>query len=129
MTDESWDREKYEAELRATKLIPPAQTIGRLRRFDQIAAELVVGLEGQPFSWRAVDYQHARPVLQAMGITLVSKGRARRLGFELKRGAQPVGKKYYTAPISKMIDVYVLECQFNRAAEAPDQLPLEEESA
>ncbi len=120
-TPEPFDREQYEAELRKTKLIPPAQTIGRMQRFELVAAEIVSGLDGKPFSWRAVDFQHARPILQAMGIHLVSKSRAKRLGFVLKRGAQPVGQNYYTAPISKMVNVYVLECQFNRASEATDE--------
>lgn len=114
---EPFDREAYEAELKATKLIPPVQFIGRMGRFAMVADEIVSGLGGKPFSWRAVDYQHARQVLQAMGVRLVSKSRGERSGFTLKRNAKPVGEIYYTAPVSKKVNVYVLECQFTRAAE------------
>ena len=69
------------------------------------------GLAGNPFNWRAVDAQHARPILQAFGIELVTITGARRMNHLLKRGAQPVGKIYFTAPISSHHDVYVVGVQ------------------
>jgi hypothetical protein len=94
-----------------------------------IADEIVSGLGGKPFSWRAVDHQHARPVLRAMQVHLVSKSRLERSGFMLKRNAQPVGEIYYTAPVSKRIQVYVLECQCVRKEEIMQASIVEEVAA
>ncbi len=55
--------------------------------------------------------QHARPVLESLGFTLVSRTYIEKHGWELKRNQNPVGQVYYTAPISRMVDVYVLEVQ------------------
>lgn len=96
------------------KIEPRSQVIGRLTRFSVVANEIIDGLEGRPFTWRGVDAQHGLPVARAMGITLVSKTRAEKLGYVLKHNQSPVGHRYYLRPISGFHPVYVLECQFNR---------------
>lgn len=107
-------RAERDQALMATPLEAPATVLARLQRYERVAAQVREGLAGKPFVWRAVDMQHARACLAAMGITLVSRSRAEVLGFVLKRGAVPVGAAYYAAPISRHVDVYVLECQFRR---------------
>jgi hypothetical protein len=111
-----------DAQLRATHLETPSQTKKDLERFIAVATAIKDGLDGTPFSWRGVDAQYNLPVARAMQITLITKSRAAKLGFALKRNAQPVGKMYFSAPISKYADVYVLQCQFNRVPESEEQL-------
>ncbi len=108
------DGEEFEPVLRSTPVEPRGQVIGRLDRVIGVATEIANGLQGKPFSWRGVDAQHRMPIARMLGVTLISKSRAERLGFQLKRGQQPVGARYFEAPISAYHDVYVLECQFNR---------------
>lgn len=114
------------------KLEPRAQVLGRLTRFSVVANEIADGLEGRPFSWRAVDAQHGLPVARTMGITLVSKTRAEKLGYELKRNQSPVGHRYFRSPISGFHPVYVLECQFVKKAAAEqgtiDDVKIEQEA-
>jgi hypothetical protein len=97
----------------------PSDVIARLRGFIAAAADVIKGLQGAPFSWRGVDGQHHLPRLAMMGVTLVSKSHAERLGYRLKRGAQPVGWRYFGSPISRDAPVYVLECQCVPVAAPP----------
>lgn len=85
----------------------------RAARYADVARAVMGGLKGKPFAWRGCD-NHLIFIAEGMGLTLISEGRAREIGLVLKRGQEPVGNVYYEAPISKYVDVYVLECQFNR---------------
>jgi hypothetical protein len=96
---------------RPDRSLPPAEMILRLDGYIGAARYVIAGLQGRPFSWRGVDGQHELPRLAAMGVTLVSKSHAERLGYRLKKNAQPVGERYFQSPISRAAFVYVLECQ------------------
>lgn len=90
---------------------PPSEMIDHLQRWVHVAQALQEGLRGHPFHWRGVDAQHGFPLLQAMGLTLVTTSRIKKLGYRLVRDAQPVGTVYYGAPISRTAAVYLLEAQ------------------
>lgn len=75
--------------------------------------DVLRGLEtkGKAFQWGSWGQSNYIPMLKALGITLVTKTWLDARGYELNRGAKPVGSIYYTSPISRHCDVYVLECQ------------------
>ncbi len=108
------------------RVLAPAEVVLRLEGYVGAARAVIRGLQGAPFSWRGVDGQHELPRLAAMGVTLVSKSHAERLGYRLKQNAQRVGERYFQAPIGRTADVYVLECQCVPAEPAAVQ-PLAEE--
>ena len=59
------------------------------------------------------------PKAAQMGATLVTKTSLERDGYRLKRGAKPVGRGYFFAPISRSAALYVLECQAVKSKECP----------
>jgi hypothetical protein len=102
-------------------LAAPASIRGRLARYRDIITELLNGLEGKRrFAWRAVDHQHARPVLRVLGVNLMSKTAIKKAKLRLKRGAQPVGEIYFERPISNYAEVYLAEAQCARS-DAPEE--------
>lgn len=114
VADAAPDEAAWLTELATPKVprpLAPSEQIARLQGYCIAAGEVIHGLQGAPFHWRGVDGQHNLPRLADMGVTLVSKSHAERLGYRLKRDAQPVGSRYFGAPISRQADVYVLECQ------------------
>lgn len=98
----------------------PADVLDRLARWADVCHQLGAGLRGRPFHWRAVDAQHRLPIVAALGLTLVSRSHAERLGYRLRKGVSPVGVRYYTAPISREADVFILECQAVKVKEGED---------
>lgn len=91
--------------------ISPSKIKGRLGSWRYVAQAIIDGLDGKPFSWTGGEMEAYRPKAKAMGITLVTKTQAQKLGYELKRGVKPVGNGYFLAPISRSAELYVLECQ------------------
>lgn len=93
----------------------PSAFIAQLERRVNVANEIIAGLRGSPFSWGGGETTSKSHILKELGITLVTKTRARKLGYELNKRAKPVGSVYFSSPISNYADVYVLECQCYRA--------------
>jgi hypothetical protein len=58
-----------------------------------------------------------------LGYTIVTKTRAKRMGYRLKRGARPLGYGYFKAPISRDAELYVLEVHCVRDESTPPELP------
>lgn len=94
----------------------PSAFIAQLQRRINVANEIIDGLRGEPFSWGGGETTAKHRILKELGITLVTKTRARKLGYELNKKAKPVGSVYFSSPISNYADVYVLECQCWRAS-------------
>ena len=67
------------------------------------------GLEGKPHSLGAGEADAFEKSLARLEIQFLSVSKATKEGLELKRGASPVVNRYYGAPISKHVDLYVLE--------------------
>lgn len=89
----------------------PSSVIRRLERRKRVAGEIIDGLQGRPFRWGDGTHSAKRPLLEELGVTLVTETRLRKIGRAVKRGARPVGSIYFPAPIQRHADVYVLECQ------------------
>ncbi|MGB3205197.1 MAG: hypothetical protein WBB28_09430 [Crinalium sp.] len=82
-----------------------------LIRLQKLINSVVLGLGGKPFAWGEGQRRSWVPILRKIGITLVSNSRIEKLGYRLKRNAQPVGSAYYGAPIQRIVDLYFLELQ------------------
>ncbi len=93
----------------------PSAFIAQLQRRINVANEIINGLRGEPFEWGGGETSAKQGILKELGITLVTKTRAAKLGYELNKKAKPVGECYFTRPISRSAAVYVLECQCWRA--------------
>lgn len=89
----------------------PAEIIRRLDCFRSVAAQIQNGLRGEQFVWDGTEGNYNVLWAEAMGLHLVTETQIKKRGYRLKRGVQPVGWRYFTAPISKRHPVYVLECQ------------------
>lgn len=94
-----------------TSNISPSEIKNKLASWSHVANQIINGLNGKPFSWCGGEFEAYRPKAKMMGITLVTKSQVTRMGYRLKRDAQPVGNGYFRSPISRSADLYVLECQ------------------
>lgn len=93
----------------------PSHVIKRLNTQIMLAQGIIDNLQGGEngnMSWSNGGMKNYVRMLREMGITLVTKTQAKKMGYRMKRGAQPVASGYFTAPISQQCDLYVLECQF-----------------
>ena len=72
---------------------------------------VLAGLAGTPFDWSASEHQRRVHELGLLGVRLMTETAIERSGHGLKRGAQPVGKAYFEAPICKWRGVYVFGVQ------------------
>ncbi|MBD2451158.1 hypothetical protein H6G76_29315 [Nostoc sp. FACHB-152] len=83
----------------------------RLERIHELTEIVLNGLNGKPFSWGDGQRTAWVPLLQEIGITLITKTQIQKRGLVLKRGAKPVGKAYFGSPIKRYADLYVMEVQ------------------
>lgn len=98
---------KAKANVRAK---PPSEISNRLATYLYVINALIDGLQGNPFDWGAGQREAFTKIAAASGVTLVTKTEAARRGYSLKRGATPVGKGYWGAPLKRRADLYILEC-------------------
>lgn len=90
------------------------RTEGHLERVRCALNEMESGLRGYPFTWGSSEAQSKTRILEQLGYSLVTKTKLESGGFQLKKNALPVGKRYYNAPISKYRELFVLELQCER---------------
>jgi hypothetical protein len=76
------------------------------------------GLNGKPHSLGLGKADAFEKALAKLGIEFLSRTKASKQGLELRRGAKPVVRRYYRAPISDWKDLYVAE-QFRPAVAPP----------
>lgn len=100
-----------------TSNISPSEIKDKLASWSHVANQIINGLSGKPFSWCGGEFDAYKPKAQQMGITLVTKTQVEKLGYRLKKNAEPVGTGYFKAPISRSANLYVLECQAVKANE------------
>lgn len=74
-------------------------------------AEVLAGLEGERFDWGLAEAESKTKALSLMGVELVTASGARKRGHVLKKGAVPVGARYFGAPIQRCADLYILGIQ------------------
>lgn len=82
------------------------------RRMESTARWMMVledGLRGVPHSLGLGEADAFEKSLARLGVQFLSKTKAAKQGLELRRGAKPVVRRYYGAPISDWKDLYVLE--------------------
>jgi len=99
----------------------PSAFIVQLERRINVSNEIIAGLRGSPFTWGGGETSSKQRILKELGVTLVTKTRVRKLGYELNPRVKPVGSVYFRSPISNYADVYVLECQCWRARQAESE--------
>ena len=98
--------------IRATvKPVAPSAVLRRIESLRHVATQIYDGLSGHPFQWGAGQREAWVPIAQQLGLTLVTRSHADRLGYAIKRGAKPVGSAYFRAPLKRTAQLYVLECQ------------------
>lgn len=91
------------------------KTIGRIQYSERTVHELLLAAKGEhPFSWGHTERQAKMYLLRRLGFVLVSKSKLEKGGHELKRGAKPLGKAYYKAPLKLYADLYLLGVQTRR---------------
>jgi len=93
------------------KSVSPSVIQARLASYRKIIDAISRGLSGKPFHWTNGEYEAYRAKAYVMGFTLVTRTKLEKTGCRLKRGVRPVGTAYFRSPISRDIDLYVLECQ------------------
>ena len=69
------------------------------------------GYPAPTLQWSAGEFDRRAHEVNLLGVRLKTKTQIELNGHVLKRGAQPVGKTYYEAPISKWCDLYVFGVQ------------------
>ncbi len=89
----------------------PSEIQRRLETISGVATEIHEGLGGKPFQWNGAEGEWKVLWAEDLGITLLTKTALEKRGYRLKRGAKPIGRRYFGAPIQKYAELYVLECQ------------------
>lgn len=89
----------------------PGEIKRRLDCYRDVAGQIQRGLDGVPFYWNGAEGTYNVAWAEQMGIHLVTETQIKKRGYRLKRGAKPVGRRYFGAPISRSALLYVLECQ------------------
>ena len=92
----------------------PGDIIHRLDRFCDVARQIQSGLAGNAFVWNGTEGDYNVGWAEQMGLHLVTRTWLDKHNYRLKRGAKPVGSRYYSAPISGQRALYVLECQTHK---------------
>ena len=89
----------------------PSEIVRRLDSLRAVAGAIQRGLKGTPFHWNGTEGDYNVMWAADLGLTLITKTQVEKRGYRLKRGARPVGSRYFGSPISKSASLYVLECQ------------------
>lgn len=88
------------------------KTLGRIAYCKGALEELLAGASGaKPFYWGETEGQSKMAWLARAGFVLVSKTKLEKGGHQLKKGAKPVGRVYYGAPLKVKADLYLLGVQ------------------
>lgn len=95
----------------AVKPVTPSVVLSRIESLRHVATQIYDGLSGHPFQWGDGQRTAWTPIAQQLGLTLVTRSHADRLGYAIKRNAKPVGSAYFRAPLKRTAQLYVLECQ------------------
>lgn len=90
----------------------PKRLTNYLERRIETIKEFIDALRGVVFVWGSDEHRIKGAILAEMGIHLVTKTGAQKQGYELRKRAKRIGRAYYTAPIRKYCDLYVLEMHF-----------------
>ncbi len=91
------------------------KTLERIAYIQEALGELLTGAKGEGmFSWGNAEGDSKMAYLSRLGFVLVSKSKLERGGHRLKRGAKPVGRRYYGAPLKVWSDLYLLGIQTER---------------
>ena len=88
-----------------------AQIVKLRARVTESLDMVLAGLAGKPFQWSAGEFDRRAHEVNLLGVRLKTKTQIELNGHVLKRGAQPVGKAYFEAPICKWRGVYVFGVQ------------------
>ncbi len=67
------------------------------------------GLNGRPHTLGDGEGMAFKKRMRELGVSLYSETRAKKEGLKLRRGARPVVRCYYSAPIQDYIGLYVRE--------------------
>lgn len=109
------DSALYVLQCQTAILLPdmkPAQMRKKLYRSMVVGRQIVNGLGGKKyFTWGSTEALSSVLIAGRMGATLLTETAIKKRGLRLKREAQPVGIRYYSAPLCLYADLYVMECQ------------------
>lgn len=83
----------------------------KLERQARVLDGIRGGLIGAPFGWPEHKRKAWIPAAAHMGWTLLSRTALTKRGYVLKRGAKPVGVAYWGAPLSRWVELYLVELQ------------------
>lgn len=91
----------------------PSKLAGHLERRAELASILAKGLRAnaRAFSWGQGEAGAKDTLLADLNVRLVTANMAKKLGHEIKPRANPIGSRYYGAPIQNQCDLYVFGVQ------------------
>ena len=90
----------------------PSALANHLQKRIALLHQLEQGLRGHSFDWgNSAGAVWRKQLKDEFGIELVTETGAAKAGHRIKKRAQPVGRMYFKAPISKYADLYVLNVQ------------------
>lgn len=91
----------------------PSKLAGHLERRAELASLIAKGLRAnaRAFSWGQGEAGAKGNLLADLRINLVTANAAKKLGHEIKPRMNPIGSRYYGAPIQNQCDLYVFGVQ------------------
>lgn len=90
----------------------PSRAAMELERKIDYLQQVIDGLRGKPFEWPSGAYKPGCRALAGHGYTLTTRTAAEKKGYKLLPRAKRIGQAYFTKPISKYCDLYLLEVHF-----------------
>ncbi len=95
-----------------------AQTL--LSQRAKLLTDMSDALNGGPrVQWSAGERSAYTAQLRALGFELVTKGQDRARGVDIAPGTEPVGRGEFGPPLSKSLDLYILEIHGTELVEEP----------
>lgn len=98
----------------------------RLKSIDRWLGVLRDGLNGSNHHLGSGEADAFQRTMEMLGIQLLSVNQAKKRSLRLKRGANPIVRRYYPAPISAYHSLYCLEqfsCADRPAANGSNSVP------
>lgn len=68
---------------------------------------------GERVLWGMGEREGAEKMLKELGVTVITRSRAERMGYKLRASAKPIGTGYFGSPIKRDANLYILECHFD----------------
>ena len=101
------------AALREAKQKPPPLSLRRMETLSNALTKIIMRLHflEEPLKWGDEERRRTCELLTAAGVHLVTPTGIEKAAHRLKRGARPVVRAYFGAPLQRYADLFVLGIQ------------------